>query len=360
MDFASDNVSGASGPIVEELARAARAGAEGTYGNDRWSRQAVRMLEDLFEHELSVAFVATGTAANALALAAVSPPWGAVFCHAHAHVNEDECGAPEFYTAGAKLVGVPGAMGKVTPDALRTVLARFPRGIVRQVQPASLSLSQATESGTVYTPAEIEALSGIARDAGLPVHMDGARFANALVSLGCTPAAMTWKAGVDVLSFGASKNGALACEAVVFFDPARAEHAAVQRKRAGHILSKGRLLGAQMTAYLRDDHWLDLARHANATATRLAEGLAAVPGVRLAWPRQANEVFAILPRGLHRALQGAGAHYYEGDPSGLDAAERPGPDEIMIRMICSFESTAAQVDALLGAARDARAVATSP
>ena len=257
MDFASDNVSGASGPIVEELARAARAGAEGTYGNDRWSRQAVRMLEDLFEHELSVAFVATGTAANALALAAVSPPWGAVFCHAHAHVNEDECGAPEFYTAGAKLVGVPGPMGKVTPDALRTVLKRFPRGIVRQVQPASLSLSQATESGTVYTPVEIEALAGIARDAGLPVHMDGARFANALVSLGCTPAAMTWKAGVDVLSFGASKNGALACEAVVFFDPARAEHAAVQRKRAGHILSKGRLLGAQMTAYLRDDHVLD-------------------------------------------------------------------------------------------------------
>ncbi len=360
MDFASDNVGGASSPIIEELARAARAGAEGTYGNDRWSRQAARMLEDVFEHELSVSFVATGTAANALALAALCPPWGAVFCHVHAHVNEDESGAPEFYTAGAKLAGVPGAGGKMTPDALRGVLRRFPRGVVRQVQPAALSLSQATESGTVYTVAEIEALTGLARDAGLPVHMDGARFANALVTLGCTPAAMTWKAGVDVLSFGASKNGALACEAVIFFDPARAEHAAVQRKRAGHILSKGRLLGAQMTAYLDGGHWLDLARQANATATRLATGLAALPGVRLAWPRQANEIFAVLPRALHRALHEAGAHYYEWDPEGLDSAERPGADEVLVRLICSFESTGAQVDALLGAAREALAVATSP
>ncbi len=360
MNFASDNVTGASAPIVEELARAARAGPDGTYGRDRWSLDAVRMLEDVFEHELSVSFVATGTAANALALQALTPPWGAVFCHAQAHVNEDECGAPEFFTAGAKLVGIPGAGGKLTPGGLAAVLRRFPRGVVRQVQPASVSLSQATEAGTVYTCAEIGALTAVAREAGLPVHMDGARFANALVALGCTPAAMTWKAGVDVLSFGASKNGALACEAVIFFDPARAEHAALARKRAGHILSKGRLLGAQMTAYLRDDHWLDLARRANRSAARLADGLLALPGVRLAWPRQANETFAVLPGAVHRALQEAGAHYYAWDPEGLDEASYPRGDEVLVRLICSFETEAEQVDAFLAAARRVRTVATSP
>lgn len=360
MDFASDNVVGASAPIMAELAAAAAAGPEGTYGADRWTVESVARLEAIFERKLTVLLVSTGTAANSLCLAALTPPWGGVLCHAQAHVNDEECGAPEFFTGGAKLFGIPGADGKVTPQGLRETLARFQPGVIRQVAPASLSLSQATESGTLYTCDEIADLTTIAHEAGIGVHMDGARFANALVTLGCTPAAMTWKAGVDLLSFGATKNGALACEAVVVFDDARAPAAAVQRKRAGHTLSKGRVLGAQMAAYLRDDHWLDMARHANAAAARLSRGLSGIAGVRLPWPTQANEVFAVLRRPLHEALAAAGVHYYEWDAPGLGDNARPGADEVFVRLICSFETTDASVDALIHVARRAAGVASSP
>ena len=361
MDFGSDNVVGASERVIAAVAEAARAGPQGTYGSDRWTLAATDALRAIFERDLAVLLVPTGTAANALGLAAVTPPWGGVFCHGLAHINDDECGAPEFFTAGAKLIGLPGSGGKVAAQVLRDTLARFPRGGTRQVQAASLSLSQATESGTVYSCDEIGALAEVARGAGLAVHMDGARFANALVHLGCSAAEMTWKAGVDVLSFGATKNGALACEAVIFFDPTRAEAAEIQRKRGGHALSKGRLLGAQMDAYLADGHWLDLARQANAMADRLAGGLERLAGVRLAWPRQANEVFAVLPRAVDAALQAAGGHYYEWDVIALDEAARPGPDEVLVRLVCSFETSAAQVDKFLAVAGQARPpVATSP
>ena len=343
MDFASDNVVGASAPVMEALNEAARAGPQGTYGSDRWTLESKARLQDIFEHELEVLLVPTGTGANALALAALCPPWGGVFCHLYSHVIDDECGAPEFFTAGAKLVGLPGRGGKVEPATLRDSLKRFPRGVLRQVEAAALSLSQATESGTVYSVDEIAALAEIARSAGLGVHMDGARFANALVGLGCTPAEMTWKAGVDVLSFGATKNGALACEALVFFNPEKAGTAAIQRKRSGHTLSKGRMLGAQMAGYLRDDHWLDLARHANAMAERLARGLQRA-GARLPWTLQANEVFAILPVAVHDGLQAQGAHYYEWDTETLLPDERPSDDEVFVRLICSFETQASEVD----------------
>ncbi len=360
MEFGSDNVVGASGSVIEAIAEAARAGAEGTYGADRWTVDAVEQLEAIFERKLSVLLVPTGTAANALSLAAITPPWGGVFCHASSHINDDECGAPEFFTAGAKLIGIAGDAGKITPDALRETLRRFPKGETRQVQAASLSLSQATECGTAYRCDEIAALTEVAHAAGLLVHMDGARFANALVGLGCSAAEMTWKAGVDVLSFGATKNGALACEAVIFFDPARAELAPVQRKRAGHTLSKGRVLGAQMSAYLRDGHWLDLARHANAMAARLAAGLADLPGARMPWPQQATELFAVLPRPVDVALRHAGAHYYEWDVATL-AAERPQADEVFVRLVCSFETRADDVDRFIDLARQAaRTVASLP
>jgi threonine aldolase len=254
MDFASDNAWGAAPEILAALT-AANSGPTPAYGADDWTARAERRLAEVFERDCAVFLVATGTAANALALAALAPPWGAIFCHETAHVADDECGAPEFYTAGAKLVGIPGAAGKIPEAGLGRALARYPRGLVKQVQPAALTLSQATECGTIYTCAEIAALADMAHAAGLGVHMDGARFANALVSLGCTAADMTWKAGVDVLSFGATKNGALACEAVVFFDPAQADDFAFRRKRGGHTLSKGRLLGAQMLAYLEGDHF---------------------------------------------------------------------------------------------------------
>lgn len=356
MDFASDNVVGASAPIMAALAEAGTAGPDGTYGADRWSTRAYEQLDAVFERKVAALFVTTGTAANALALQAIAPPGTGVLCHESAHIIDDECGAPEFYIGGGKLIGVPGHGGKVTQAGLAVTLERFPPGVVRQVPAAALSLSQATESGTIYSPDEIAALARMAHAAKLAVHMDGARFANALVELGCTPAEMTWKAGVDVVCFGATKNGALACEAIVVFDERHAAAGAVQRKRGGHTLSKSRMLGAQMTAYLDRDHWLDLARHANGMAQRLASGLAA-SGLRLPWRREANEVFVTLPAPVHAALQAAGAHYYPWETTHLPAEDRPPPEGVFARLICSFATTAAEVDAFVGVARQVRVVA---
>lgn len=353
MDFASDNTIGADAEILSAIA-AANAGAMPSYGEDRWTEAALAAIDRLFERQTASFLVATGTAANALALAALAPPYGAVFCHAGAHVMEDECGAPEFFTAGAKLVGIDCPAGKLTPDALKAKLALFPRGVVTQVQPAVLSLSQATECGTLYTPAEIAELAAIAHDAGLAVHMDGARFANALAAQNCTPAEMSWKAGIDVLSFGATKNGALACEAVIFFDPARAENFVFQRKRGGHTLSKGRFLGAQMAAYLDKDHWLTLATKANAQAAKLAGGLAQVPGVRFVWPCCANEIFVLVPRAMDKALKSAGARYYEWILPALDrAAIAPRDGEVFIRLVTSFATQSADVARFVEIARAA-------
>ncbi len=348
MNFVSDNIVGASPPIIAALSEAAAAGAEGTYGKDRWSIEAHRQLDALFGRKVTAFFLATGTAANALALQAITPPGQGVFCHETAHVIDDECGAPEFYIGSGKLVGIPGLAGKITADALRETLTRFPRGVVRQVPPAALSLSQATECGTAYTLAEIAALADTAHAAGLRVHLDGARFGNALVELGCTAAAMTWQAGVDVVSFGVTKTGALACEAVVFFDEALAAEAAVHRKRGGHTLSKSRLIGAQMTAALKDGHWLDLARQANAMARRLAEGLAA-RGLAMPWPRQANEVFVVLPPAIHAGLEARGAAYYPWDVTNIAPSERPADGAVLARLVCSFETSPGEVDAFLDA-----------
>lgn len=356
MNFASDNAVGASPRVLAALA-ALNDGAEIAYGGDEPTRRAVARLSDLFEREVAVHFVATGTASNALALAMLTPPWGAVLCHAEAHVMDDECGAPEFFTAGAKLVGIPGIAGRIEPAALSATLARFPVGAVKSVQPAVLSVSQVTEAGTLYTVEDLRGLADTAHQAGLAVHMDGARFANALVALGATPAEMSWKCGVDVLSLGLTKTGALACEAIVVFDPAR--HAerlrelAFRRKRAGHTLSKGRLLGAQAFALLEDGHWLDLARHANAMAARLAAGLAAIPGVRLPWPAEANEVFPILPARVDAALRSAGFVYYPWASESLPPGTGPEKDERFVRLVASFATRVEAVDRLLATARDA-------
>lgn len=350
MDFASDNASGATQQVLEAIL-AANASAQPAYGADVWTERAGRLLNDVFEREVSAFLVATGTGANALALSALTPPWGAIFAHEDAHVNEDECGAPEMATGGAKLVGVPGACGKITPAGLVETVARYPR-VTKSVQPSAVSISQASEAGTVYTPGEIAALAETAHAQGCTLHMDGARFANALVTLGCSAAEMSWKAGVDALCFGATKNGALACEAVIFFDPALARDFAFRRKRGGHTVSKGRLLGAQLCALLEKDHWLANARHANAMAERLEKGLAAA-GARFVWPRQANEVFPILPRRVHAALQAAGARYYEWGARCLPAQEGPGPDETMIRLVASWATTEAEADRFLAVARAA-------
>ena len=351
MDFASDNAAGAS-PLVLKALLAANHGSAPAYGADPYSARAKKMLDEVFEREVTVFFVTTGTAANALALGALCPPWGAVFGHHHAHIANDECGAPELFTAGAKLVGIDGPAAKIDPQAFRETLKEFPAGIVRQVQPGALSLSQATECGTLYSCDEIAELGDIARGAGMAVHMDGARFANALVALGCTPAQMSWQAGIDVLSFGATKNGTFACEAVIFFDAARAKDFAYQCKRGGHTLSKGRLLGAQMAAYLEDGHWLDLARTANAQAAALAAGLADIPGVRLAWDAPANQIFAIMPRRADEALKSAGARYYDWGSRGLAASQALAPDEVFIRLVTSFATEAEAVQRFVGTVRE--------
>lgn len=353
MNFASDNASGASPQILEAL-MAANKGHAVPYGADDFTKLAEQRLCEVFERDCAVFMVPTGTAANALALAAFTPPYGAIFCHVDAHVMDDECGAPEFFSAGAKLVGIAGDLGRITPDGLATTLAAYPRGLVKQVQPAILSLSQASESGTIYKVTEIATLARMAHEKGVAVHMDGARFANALVELGCTPAEMTWKAGIDVLSFGATKNGAIMCEAVVFFDRERAADFLFMRKRGGHTVSKGRYLGAQMLAYLADGHWLDLARRANGQARKLSAGLRKIAGVRLAWRGDVNEVFAVLPEPVHRALRSAGAHYYDWAGRGLPKGARSlAQGETLVRLVTSWATQDEEILQFLDIARRA-------
>jgi threonine aldolase len=345
MDFASDNGAGVAPEILEAIAASSRVNAP-AYGADDYTEGAAARLSDVFETRVEAFLVATGTGANALALSALARPWEAVFCHEEAHIHDDECGAPELFTGGAKLVGIAGEGGKVTPEALRETLARFPRGLVKSPQPGALSLSQATEAGTIYSRDETAELCSIARTAGVRAHMDGARFANALVSTGLSPADITWRAGIDALSFGATKNGALACEAVVFFDPALATNFAYLRKRGGHTLSKGRFLGAQMEAYLKDGLWLRLAGRANTAARRLSELLSAIPGVRIAWPTQANEVFAVVPDAAAAVWREAGVKFYEWSTRSLAAERAPRAGETLVRLVTSFETKASEIDRL--------------
>lgn len=342
MWFTSDNASGAAPEIMAAVARA-NDGHARSYGADALMDKVRDQLRDLFEApEAAVFLVTTGTVANALALALLTPPWGAVFCHTHAHIAEDECGAPEFYTSGAKLVLVGGAQGRMEPEALEAAILRAKGAGVHGVQPGAVSITNVTEAGTVHSVAEVAALAAVAKAHGLPVHLDGARFANALVATGATAAEMTWKAGVDVLSFGGTKNGCLGVEAVVIFDPAKAWEFELRRKRAGHLMSKHRYLSAQMTAYLEDGLWLKLAAHANAMGARLARGLAQMPEVDLVHPVEANILFPEWPEGTHARLEAAGAMYYPYPaPMGRERA----------RLVASWSTTEADVDGFLAALR---------
>lgn len=340
MNFCSDNTTGVSPEIMAALA-AANEGQAASYGDDPITARVEAAFCALFETEAAVLPIATGTAANAVALSAVCPPYGAIYCHREAHIEVDECGAPELYTGGAKLVALDGADGKLDAATLADALARAGKGDVHRVQPAAVSLTQATECGTLYTIDEIAAIARIAHDNGLSVHMDGARFANAVAAMGCAPADLTWRAGVDVLSFGATKNGALAAEAIVAFRPALGRELAFRRKRGGHLFSKMRFLSAQLEAYLADDLWLRNARHANRCARRLADGLAAIPGVSLAYPTQANEVFVRLPEAVIRGLEGAGFAFHRWG----------GADSTTLRLVAAFNTREGDVDALIAAAR---------
>jgi threonine aldolase len=325
MNFASDNAYGAWPEIVAALGHAA-VGAVPSYGDDALTAKVCGRLAHIFEHEVAAYPVISGTAANALALATLVPPHGAVLCYAESHIAVDECGAPEFYTHGAKLVGVEGRNGKLDVPALEAAVSHMIPGFVHHVQPTAVSLTQSTELGTAYTPEEVAAICGFAHSRGMKVHMDGARFANAVAYLGCAPADITWRAGVDALSFGATKNGALGAEAVVFFNRADVKDFEYRRKKAGHLLSKMRFVSAQLDAYLTGDRWLRHAAHANALAQRLADGLAG--GAEIAHPVQANAVFVTLPNDTVDRLRDAGAVFYNwGMPSG---------GRSLIRLVTSF------------------------
>lgn len=343
MNFASDNVYGVHPRIMAALAEA-NTGTAPSYGGDGLTVKAEERLKEIFGCDLKAYLITSGTAANGLALSAITPGFGAILCHAEAHIAVDECNSPEHFTGGAKIMGLHGPAGKITPAMVEKTLKGFIRG-EHDPKPKGVSLTNATELGTVYSPAEVKAFSDLIRPRGMKLHMDGARFANALAGLGCTPAELTWKAGVDVMSFGATKNGAMMLEAVIFFDTSLAEDFAYRRMRAGQLLSKSRYLGAQMLAYLEGDLWLENARRANALAQKLAAGLQQAKAIRIPNPVQANEVFAVMPRALFDKLQAAGAKFYDWMPDSLGSAI--GPDEIFARFVLSFATPEEDVDAFV-------------
>jgi len=342
MNFTSDNVYGASPEILAALA-AANSGAAASYGADTITAKLRTRMAALFEHEVTVHPVVTGTAANSLALGTLCPPHGAIFCHRLAHIAVDECGAPEFFTHGARLVPIEGSNAKLEPDAIEAALKRFPIGSVHNQQPAVISLTQATEAGTCYSSEEIAAIVRVARSHCLKVHMDGARFANALTHLGCSPADLTWRAGIDVLSFGATKNGALAAEAVVFFNAEDVRDFEYRRKAAGHLTSKMRFISAQLVSYLEDGRWLATAARANALAQSLASGLIAIDSAELAYPVQANAVFVTLPDESVARLRAAGARFLDWTP--------PSGGRTLIRLVCSFATPEDDVTRFLDIAK---------
>jgi threonine aldolase len=329
MRFFSDNAAAACPEAMAALLEANR--LDTAYDGDRWSARLDAAFSELFGTDVAALWVATGTAANSLALAAMCPPHGSIVCHRDAHIQNDECGAPEFYTHGAKLLLAGGEGAKVTPETVTHLLDSV-RNDVHQTQPAALSITNATEYGLVYTPDEVAALGELARARGLGFHMDGARFANAVVRTGATPAALTWQAGIDALSFGFVKNGGMSAEALIFFKPELRAATLYRRKRAGHLLSKGRFLAVQLLAMLEGDVWLRNAGAANDAAARLA----AAAGSRLVLPVEANELFLRVSPAEAQALRDQGFDFYDW-----------GPGEA--RLVTAWDSDPAAVDALAAA-----------
>jgi threonine aldolase len=328
MNFGSDNVYGVDPRIMQAMVDANARLTDVSYCHDQGSQAVEDRLSQVFEKDVKTFLVMNGTGANSLALSAICPPFGGIVCHEGSHINTDECNCPELFTGGAKLVTVGGEGNKLTPQAVEAKLAHFVHG-EHGAKLSAMSLSNVTELGTIYTPEEIRMLTKLARDNNMKCHMDGARFANALVALGCSPAEMTWKAGIDVLSFGGTKNGGMMLEAVVFFNEQLAADFLYRRKRAGQLLSKGRYLSAQMLAYLQDDVWLENAKRANRLAQTLAQGLQKSNRVRLSNPTQANEVFAVMPRKTFE-VTAKGAHFHEWPVDGI------AKDEVHCRFVLSF------------------------
>ena len=333
MNFQSDNAAGVRPDILAAVAAAAGP-STGAYDDDSWSARLDAAYSDLFSTACTVLPVSTGTAANALALAAMVPPYGAVVCHVDAHIHVDECGAPEFFSGGAKLLLCEGEAGKLTPASVTSGMASH-RGSIHEVVPAALSLTQATECGTIYTADEVKALASLAKARGWRTHMDGARFANAVAALGCHPGDATWRAGVDILSLGVVKNGGMTAEAIVIFDESLAQSIRFRRKRAGQLPSKGRFNAAQLLAYIERDQWLVSAAAANAGARRLAGAFVD----RLAYPVHANEVFPRLNPGEADGLRSVGFNFYDWGA----------PADRIARFVVAWDTPATAIDALLTA-----------
>lgn len=346
MLFTSDNWSGVHPKIMEAMA-AANDGSAPAYGNDALTKRVKALFSDIFERECFVYFASTGGAANGLAISQLVPPYGATFCHDISHVQMDEVGTPEFYAGGAKLLTLPGTDAKLTAEAVDQGMNFYLPPMTHHVLPKAVSLTQVTEAGTAYTPEEVGAIGEVAKRHGLKMHMDGARFSNAIATIGCAPADVTWRAGVDVLCFGATKNGAMCAEAVVFFDEAHTHEFAWRHKRAGHVWSKARFMAAQWEAFLSGGLWLELAGHANAMATRLADGLRDIDGLTIAHPVGANEVFVQFPAGLAETLLAEGAQFYDwvypGDTWG----------GTLKRLVTNYETKVEDVDALIAMAKKA-------
>jgi threonine aldolase len=327
--FASDNNAGLCPQALEALLRANAEGHAPGYGEDAWTARACDRLRELFEADCAVFFVFNGTAANALALAQVCKPYDAVIAHAESHIENDEAGAVGFFTGGAKIATAATAQGKLTPEGVAALAAKG-RG-VHSVRPRALSLTQATELGTLYTQADLAALTEVARRHGLEVHMDGARFANAVAALGCSPADLSWRAGVDILCFGGVKNGLAAGEAMLVFDRALVPELDWRIKQAGHLNSKMRLVAAPWCGLLEGDVWLANARHANAMARRLWERIGTLPGVRAMVPVETNAVFVTLDAGLQDRLRRRGWRFYAWGDGGC-------------RLMCAWDTAPETVD----------------
>ena len=331
--FASDNVAGACPEVLDAILKA-NEGDSIPYGNDQISTDLQNKFSEIFEKEVVVFPTASGTAANALALATLTPSFGNIYCHKLAHINMDECGAPEFYTGGGKLVTLQGNKGKITAEELDKTISG--KGIVHHTQPSSVSITQVCETGEVYQLDEIKKISEVTHKHNLNIHMDGARFANALTSLNCSPAEMTWKSGIDVLSFGATKNGCIAAEAIIFFKKDLVGNIAFLMKRAGHLLSKMRFVSAQLDAYISNDVWLKNAKHANEMGKMLSEGLAKHNSIEIAYPTEANEVFAKFPRYMIEHLNSEG---YKMNEDELDGKA--------VRLVAAWNTKASDIESFL-------------
>ena len=337
IDYRSDNTGRAAPEILDALIRANSGTALG-YGADEWTARLQDRFSELFETKVRVFPVATGTAANALSLAAIAPSWGLVFCSALAHINTAETNAAGFFGGGLKLAYVGGEHGKIDADELARTLVSFPPGQLHRGQPAAVNVTQATDLGAVYRLDEVRAVAEVAKARGLRVHMDGARFANAVARLGCSPAELSWRSGIDVLSFGATKNGGALCDAIVVFSPEIADGLAIQLRRAGQVWSKMRFASAQLMAYIENGLWLRLAAQSNAAAARIAAGIAGIPDVRLVAPVEANEIFLELPAGAMDALEADGLQFYRRSAT-------------LARFVCRFDVTNDDVDALVASLR---------